>query len=43
MSNSSKEINHKDLNFKVGDHVRILKYKNIVGKGMFQISLKNYW
>ena len=27
--NTSKEINNKDPKFKVGDHVRILKYKNI--------------
>ena len=30
--NTSKEIN-KDPKFKVGDHVRILKYKNIFAKG----------
>ena len=30
---SSKEINDKDPNFKVGDHVRISKYKNNVVKG----------
>ena len=28
-----KEINHKDPKFKVGDHVRISKYKNIFVKG----------
>ena len=28
-----KEINDKDLKFKVGDHVRISKYKNIFAKG----------
>ena len=27
------ENNHKDFKFKVGDHVRILKYKNIFTKG----------
>ena len=30
---SSKEINNKDPKFNVGDHVRILKYKNIFAKG----------
>ena len=30
---SSKEINHKDLKFKIGDIVRISKYKNIFAKG----------
>ena len=28
-----KEVNDKDLKFKVGDHVRISKYKNIFVKG----------
>ena len=27
------ESNEKDLKFKVGDHVRISKYKNIFAKG----------
>ena len=31
--NASKEINNKDPKFKVGDHVRISKYKNIFAKG----------
>ena len=30
---SSKEVNDKDPKFKVGDHVRISKYKNIFVKG----------
>ena len=30
--NTSKEINNKDPKFKVGDHVRISKYKNIFAK-----------
>ena len=30
---SSKEVNDKDPKFKVGDHVRISKYKNILAKG----------
>ena len=28
-----REINENDPKFKVGDHVRISKYKNIFGKG----------
>ena len=31
--NADKEINNKDPKFKVGDHVRISKYKNIFIKG----------
>ena len=31
--NSSKEINDKDQKFKIGDIVRISKYKNIFAKG----------
>ena len=31
--NTSKKINNKDPKFKVGDHVRISKYKNIFPKG----------
>ena len=30
---SKKEVNNKDPKFKVGDHARISKYKNIFGKG----------
>ena len=30
---SSKEVNDKDPKFKVGDHVRISKYKSIFAKG----------
>ena len=30
---SSKEVNDKDPKFKVGDHVKISKYKNIFAKG----------
>ena len=30
---SNKEVNDKDPKFKVGDHVRISKYKNIFAKG----------
>ena len=28
-----KEVNDKNFKFKVGDHVRISKYKNIFAKG----------
>ena len=31
--NIGKEVNDKDIKFKVGDHVRISKYKNIFAKG----------
>ena len=31
--NTDKEINNKDPKFKVGDHVRISKYKNIFSRG----------
>ena len=30
--NTNKEINNKDPKFKVGDHVRISKHKNIFAK-----------
>ena len=30
---SNKEVNDKDPKFKVGDHVRISKYKNVFAKG----------
>ena len=29
----SKEINNKDLKFKIGDTVRISKFKNVFAKG----------
>ena len=31
--NTNEEVNDKDPKFKVGDHVRISKYKNIFAKG----------
>ena len=31
--NTDKKVNEKDPKFKVGDHVRISKYKNIFAKG----------
>ena len=37
---SSKEINYQVPKFKIGDFVRISKYKNILQKAMFQIGLK---
>ena len=30
---SNKEVNDKDPKFKVGDHVKVSKYKNIFAKG----------
>ena len=30
---SNKEVNDKDPKFKIGDHLRISKYKNIFAKG----------
>ena len=38
--NTDKEINNKDPKFKVGDRVRISKYKNIFAT--LQIGLKKY-
>ena len=32
-TNSSKEINDRDRNVKIGDIVKISKYKNILAKG----------
>ena len=41
--NFNKENNNKDSTFKVGDHVRTLKYTNIFfQKVMFQIGLKKF-
>ena len=31
--NSGREINNKDLKFKISDNARISKYKNIFAKG----------
>ena len=33
INSSCKEINDKDLKFKIGDSVRISKYKSIFAKG----------
>ena len=35
-TNTDKKVNDKEPNFKVGDHVRISKYKNIFAKGYTQ-------
>ena len=36
-----KEVNNKDPKFKVGDHVRISKYKNIFAKDCILIIVMN--
>ena len=38
----SKQINNKDPKFKIGDTVRISKYKNIFAKVTLQIGLKKF-
>ena len=40
--NIGKEVNDKDRKFKVGDHVRISKYKKNFAKGLLQIGLKKF-
>ena len=37
-----KEVNDKDPKFKVGDYVRISKYKNILLKDTCQTGLKKF-
>ena len=37
-----KEVNDNDSKFKVGDHVRISKYKKILLKAILQIGLKKF-
>ena len=39
---SSEEINDKDLKFKVGNFVRISKYKKLLQKAMLQIGLTKF-
>ena len=39
---SKKGVNDKDPKFKVGDHVRISKYKNVLLKDTHQIGLKKF-
>ena len=41
--NTGKEFNDKDPKFKVGDHVRISKYKNIFAEGYIPIGLKKFF
>ena len=36
------EVNDKDPKFKVGDHVRISKYKNVFAKGYTLIGQKKF-
>ena len=36
------DSNEKDPKFKVGDHVRILKYKKTLLKDIFQVGLKEF-
>ena len=38
----NENFNKKDPKFKVGDHVRISKYKNILLKDMLQIGQKKF-
>ena len=40
---SIKEVNDKDPKFKVGDHVRISKYKKMLLKDILQIGLKKFF
>ena len=37
-----KKVNDEDPKFKVGDHVRISKYKNIFAKDTHQIGLRKF-
>ena len=39
---SSKEIDDEDPKFKIGDIVRIWKYKNIFAKGYVRIGLEKF-
>ena len=39
---SSKEINNKDSKFKIGDIVRLSKYKNLLQKVTLQVGLKKF-
>ena len=38
----SKNVNDKDVEFKVGDHVRISKYKNIFAKGYTKLVWRGF-
>ena len=37
-----EEVNDKDPKFKVSDHVRVSKYKNIYAKAILQFGLKKF-
>ena len=37
-----KKVNDKDPKFKVPDHVRISKHKNVLLKSILQIGLKKF-
>ena len=39
---SSKEMNDKNPKFKIGDTIRISKYKNVFYKFTLQIGLKRF-
>ena len=41
--NFIKDVNEKDPKFKVGDHVRISKYKKMLLKDILQIGLKKFF
>ena len=41
-TNFEKKVNDKDPNFKVGDHVRTSKYKDIFATFIQQIGLKKF-
>ena len=38
----NEESNKKDPKFKVGDHVRISRYKNVFAKGYLQTEVTRY-
>ena len=40
--NIDKKVNYKDPKFKVGDYVRISKYKTFLLKAILQIGLKKF-
>ena len=40
--NSSKEINGRDPKFKIGNFIRISKYKKNLEKATFQIGLQKF-
>ena len=41
--NFIKDVSEKDPKFKVGDHVRISKYKKMLLKDILQTGLKNFF